>query len=175
MVHARLLDAVWIRREDLNPMTMHCTIEMLLSHWRHADTFGKPLYDFGWSCRSEEGVNIFFHLICQCLPWTHQCKDFCNNMIYSVVRLIVFRESPGVDINFEHHNGRRSRCGLVGSVLAYYTKGQGSRTRPDIKTKYEKYFLGDFISADFWQKLWESICCSESTLNCRSRHLTPTT
>ena len=53
--------------------------------------------------------------------------------------------------------------------------------RPDIKTKYEKYFFGDFLSADFWQKLWEliklpwkisqKICRSESTLNCRSRHL----
>ena len=26
-------------------------------------------------------------------------------------------------------------------------------TRTDIKTKYEKYFFGDFLSADFWQKL----------------------
>ena len=25
----------------------------------------------------------------------------------------------------------------------------------DIKTKYEKYFFGDFLSADFWQELWE--------------------
>ena len=34
-------------------------------------------------------------------------------------------------------------------------RGQGSSPRPDIKTKYEKYFFGDFLSADFWQKLWE--------------------
>ena len=46
-----------------------------------------------------------------------------------------------------------SRRGLVGSVLAYWTKIQGSFPRPDIKTKYEKYFFGDFLSADFWQKL----------------------
>ena len=32
-------------------------------------------------------------------------------------------------------------------------KSQGSSSRPDIKTKYEKYFFGDFLSADFWQKL----------------------
>ena len=30
-----------------------------------------------------------------------------------------------------------------------------SSPRPDIKTKYEKYFFGDFLSADFWQKLCE--------------------
>ena len=46
-----------------------------------------------------------------------------------------------------------SRRGLVGSVSAYQTKSQGSSPRPDIKTKYEKYFFGDFLSADFWQKL----------------------
>ena len=49
-----------------------------------------------------------------------------------------------------------SRRGLVGSVLAYSTKSQGSRPRPDIKTKYDKYFFGHFLLADFWQKLWES-------------------
>ena len=42
-----------------------------------------------------------------------------------------------------------NRRGLVGSVLAYQTKSQDSSPWPDIKTKYEKYFLGDFISADF--------------------------
>ena len=47
-----------------------------------------------------------------------------------------------------------SHRGLIGSVLAYYTKSQGSSPRPDIKTKYEKYFFGDFLSPDFWQKLW---------------------
>ena len=47
-----------------------------------------------------------------------------------------------------------NRRGLVGSVLACYTKSQGSSPRPDIKTKYVKYFLGDFLSADFGQKFW---------------------
>ena len=28
-----------------------------------------------------------------------------------------------------------------------------TNVKPDIKTKYEKYFFGDFLSADFWQKL----------------------
>ena len=37
--------------------------------------------------------------------------------------------------------------------MAYKTESQGSSPRPDIKTKYEKYFCGDFLSADFWQKL----------------------
>ena len=38
-------------------------------------------------------------------------------------------------------------------VLAYLTKSQGLSPRPEIKTKYEKYFFGDFaLSADFWQK-----------------------
>ena len=32
---------------------------------------------------------------------------------------------------------------------------QGSSPRPDIKTKFEKYFFGDFLSSDLWQKLWE--------------------
>ena len=32
----------------------------------------------------------------------------------------------------------------------------GSYPRSAIKTKYKKkYFFGDFLSADFWQKLWE--------------------
>ena len=30
---------------------------------------------------------------------------------------------------------------------------RGSSPRPDSKTKYEKYFFGDFLSADYWQKL----------------------
>ena len=47
----------------------------------------------------------------------------------------------------------RSRRGLVGSVLGYWMKSQGSSQRPDIKTKYEKYFFCDIFSADFWQKL----------------------
>ena len=34
---------------------------------------------------------------------------------------------------------RWSRRDVVGSVLAYYTKTQGSSPRPDIKIKYEKY------------------------------------
>ena len=46
-----------------------------------------------------------------------------------------------------------SHGGLIGSVLAYQTQSQGSSPGPDIKTKYKKYFLGDFISVDFWQKL----------------------
>ena len=50
----------------------------------------------------------------------------------------------------------RSRRGLVGSVLAYKAKSQDSNPRSDIKTKYEKYFFSDFLSADFWQKLWAS-------------------
>ena len=50
-----------------------------------------------------------------------------------------------------------------------------------IETKYEKYFFGDFFSADFWPKLWQQIklprkipqkiCHSVSTLNCRSPRL----
>ena len=31
-------------------------------------------------------------------------------------------------------------------------KGQGSSPRPDIKPKYEKYFFGDFLSADSGKK-----------------------
>ena len=45
------------------------------------------------------------------------------------------------------------RRGPVGSELAYETKSQRSCPRSDIKTKYEKYFFGDILSADFWQKL----------------------
>ena len=41
---------------------------------------------------------------------------------------------------------------LVGSVLAFQMKSQSLNSR---STKYEKYFFGDFFSADFWQKLWE--------------------
>ena len=36
------------------------------------------------------------------------------------------------------------------------------------------YFFVDFLSADFWQKLWrvsQKICHSKPTLNCRSREL----
>ena len=55
----------------------------------------------------------------------------------------------------ELKGGGGRRRGLVGSVLAYKTKSQGSSPRPDIKMKYEKYFFGDFLSPDFWQKLWE--------------------
>ena len=29
--------------------------------------------------------------------------------------------------------------------------------RSEIKTKYEKHFFGDLLSADFWQNLWEKI------------------
>ena len=58
-------------------------------------------------------------------------------------------------------------------------KWAGSYPRSAIKTKYEKkYFLGDFLSADFWQKFWErislpwksfpKICGSEASSNCRS-------
>ena len=46
-----------------------------------------------------------------------------------------------------------SRRGLVIRVLFYLTKSQGSSPRPYIKTKYEKYFYGDFLSADVWQNL----------------------
>ena len=42
------------------------------------------------------------------------------------------------------------RRGLIGSVLAYSTKSQGSSPKSDIKTKYKKYFFRDFLSADFW-------------------------
>ena len=59
--------------------------------------------------------------------------------------------------NIVFNNGVWSRRGLEGSVLAYSTKSQGSSPRPDIKMKYEKNFFGDFLSANFWQKLWESI------------------
>ena len=51
--------------------------------------------------------------------------------------------------------GRTTRRGLVGSVLTYYMKSQGSRPRPDINTKYQNYFCGDFFLADFCQKLCE--------------------
>ena len=46
----------------------------------------------------------------------------------------------------------RSR-GLVGSVLAYWTKSQGSSPRPDIKTKYEKVFLWRFPLSRFLAKI----------------------
>ena len=49
-----------------------------------------------------------------------------------------------------------NRRGIVGSMLAYYTKSQGLSPRLDIKTKYENYFFVDFFSADFWPKLSES-------------------
>ena len=49
-----------------------------------------------------------------------------------------------------------SRRGLVGSVLAYKTKSQGSSPRPDNKTKYEKYFFGDFLSQQISGKNSES-------------------
>ena len=49
-----------------------------------------------------------------------------------------------------------SRRGLVRSVLAYLTKSQGSSPRPDIKTKYEKYFFGDFLSQQISGKNSES-------------------
>ena len=47
----------------------------------------------------------------------------------------------------------RNRRGLVGSVLTYQAKSQGSRPWEDINTKYVKYFFGDFLSADYSQKL----------------------
>ena len=50
----------------------------------------------------------------------------------------------------------------------YYTKSQGSSPRPDIKTKYEKYFFGDFFSADIWQKLWE---CNKIAMKSFSKSL----
>ena len=34
-----------------------------------------------------------------------------------------------------------------------------------IKTKYEKYFFGDFLSANFWQKLWEQIKIAMKTFS----------
>ena len=40
----------------------------------------------------------------------------------------------------------RSCRSLVGCVFT-------SSPWPDIKIKYKKYFFGDFLSADFWQKL----------------------
>ena len=54
-------------------------------------------------------------------------------------------------------NNLWTRRSLVGNVLNYYTLSQGSSSMPAIKTKYKKYFFGDFLSAqDFlWQKLWE--------------------
>ena len=75
-----------------------------------------------------------------------------------------------------------SRRGLVGSVLAYYTKSQGSSPRPDIKTKYEKYFFGDFLLRRFLAKALrvnkiamksfsKKIFHLESSLNSGSRHL----
>ena len=45
------------------------------------------------------------------------------------------------------------RRDLIGSLLAYQTKSQGSSRKRDTKTKYKKYFYGDFLSADVWQKL----------------------
>ena len=50
---------------------------------------------------------------------------------------------------------KRSRRSLLGSVLAYQMKSQVSSPRPDIKIIFEKYFFGNFLSADFWQKFWE--------------------
>ena len=41
---------------------------------------------------------------------------------------------------------KRSRRNLVDRVLAYQTYSQGSSPSPDIKTKYKKYFFGDFLS-----------------------------
>ena len=53
---------------------------------------------------------------------------------------------PFVAIGKIKKNQATSRRGLVGSVLAYQTKTQGSSPRPDIKSKYEKYFFGGFIN-----------------------------
>ena len=39
------------------------------------------------------------------------------------------------------------------SLMYSGLKSQDWSPRPDIKTKYEKYFVGYFLSADFWQTL----------------------
>ena len=44
---------------------------------------------------------------------------------------------------FSKHYPLWSRRGLAGSVLARH------------QNEYEKYFFGDLLSADFWQKLWD--------------------
>ena len=78
----------------------------------------------------------------------YQSKLYSDETICGHVRSI----APKIENVNKSYGNRR---GLVGSVLANWTKRQGSNLRPDIKTKYKKYFFGDLLSADFWQKLWE--------------------
>ena len=56
---------------------------------------------------------------------------------------------------------RRSCCTLVSWVVFYFftnffgTNFNHQNKNYVVKTKYKRYFFGDFLSADFWQKLWE--------------------
>ena len=50
-------------------------------------------------------------------------------------------------VNLNHINRR------VNSVSAYYSQKPGFVSQVSCQQmKYEKYFLGDYLSADFWQK-----------------------
>ena len=72
--------------------------------------------------------------------WRRLVEKFKNYALY------VYHDS-------ESNYALRSRRGLVSSVLAYETKSKGSSPRPDIKTKYEKYFFGGFLLANYWEEL----------------------
>ena len=60
---------------------------------------------------------------------------------------------------------QRSRRGLVGTVLAYYTKSQAWSPRPDIKNEIRKLFLRQFPVSRFLAKTLRA------KLNCHERFL----
>ena len=69
-------------------------------------------------------------------------------------------------IYLRNHEVKSPNChGLVGSVCwLIRRKVRVSSPRIDIKTKCEKYFFADVLSADFWQKLPDHCLLFEYTL-----------
>ena len=116
------------------------------------------------------------NLMCHCLKLCHVYNNNYNNthlfviLVSQLFTILLMTFLQALTIV------RRSRRALVGSVLAYQTKSQGSSSRSDIKTKYEKYFCGDFLSAKFLVKTLRSKSnCHENFLKksvVRSRLLT---
>ena len=83
-------------------------------------------------------ANLAFHTTyVMCINFIHEWRDLPNDRFFEK-RLLIYSQNI---CQFE--------VAMVGSMLAYQMKNQGSNPRPDIVTKYEKYFFDDFLSSDF--------------------------
>ena len=93
--------------------------------------------------------------------YNENCNVTINKASYRAIIINIFFQTGRTAL--DRHKVSLRQCHMVHSMKYHgHNVGRARKginlslaPRPDIKTKYEKYFFGDFLSADFWQKLWE--------------------